>query len=87
MLALVLKSYGVISKRISHYAVIGVSVVILAIFLVTPDEVKVKPYDTSCVTKGMEYYKSIGSYPRLSTGEDAYGKIMKMCDRSGGSAF
>jgi len=35
-----------------------------------------------CVDKGIEYYKAIGSYPYLSTGEDAHNKVLNMCSNS-----
>lgn len=41
----------------------------------------------SCQLKGVAYYKDIGSYPYLSTGEDAKKKVEGMCRRSGGMAF
>ena len=40
-----------------------------------------------CVSKGISYYKEIGSYPALSTGENAESKVQGMCDRSNGAAF
>lgn len=35
-----------------------------------------------CVRKGLSYYRSIGAYPKLSTGEDAYLKVKELCSRS-----
>jgi hypothetical protein len=41
----------------------------------------------TCQLMGVAYYKDIGSYPYLSTGEDADKKVEGMCRRSGGMAF
>lgn len=35
---------------------------------------------SACIEKGVKYYKSLGSYPILSTGEDADSKIRQKCD-------
>ena len=35
-----------------------------------------------CVRKGIEYYKEIGAYPTLSTGESARAKVEGMCGRN-----
>ncbi len=40
------------------------------------------PTHSECVEMGIEYYKEIGSFPRLSTGEDAVEKVIDMCTRS-----
>ena len=56
----------------------------------TPTDASSSVRDTSysdCVEKGIMYYKEIGSYPLLSTGEDAKNKVVGMCSRSGGKAF
>jgi hypothetical protein len=53
----------------------------------TPSSQDTKPVPTDCVTKGIAYYMEIGSYPKLSTGEDARTKVVGMCVRSGGVAF
>jgi hypothetical protein len=45
------------------------------------------PTHSTCVQKGIAYYKEIGSYPSLSTGEDAENKVEGMCRRSQGLAF
>lgn len=45
------------------------------------------PSYSACISKGIAYYKEIGSYPLLSTGEDARKKIEGMCRRSNGMAF
>ena len=45
------------------------------------------PSSSSCIAKGIAYYKEIGSYPKLSTGEDARRKVEGMCRRSNGMAF
>jgi hypothetical protein len=42
---------------------------------------------SSCYTRGIAYYTAIGSFPTLSTGEDALSKIEGNCARSGGFAF
>lgn len=42
---------------------------------------------SSCVQRGIAYYKEIGSFPQLSTGEDADKKVEGMCTRSQGLAF
>lgn len=34
----------------------------------------------ACIGKGVKYYKMIGSYPTLSTGENADSKIREKCD-------
>lgn len=36
----------------------------------------------TCFERGVAYYKEIGSYPTLSTGEDAKERIRGMCSRS-----
>ncbi len=36
----------------------------------------------ACQERGVSYYKEIGSYPRLSTGESADEKIKGMCGRN-----
>ncbi len=33
-----------------------------------------------CIEKGVKYYKSLGSYPTLSTGKSADLKIREKCD-------
>ena len=40
------------------------------------------PNFAECVELGVKYYKEIGSYPKLSTGEDALQKVQAMCKRS-----
>jgi hypothetical protein len=40
------------------------------------------PTYRECVEMGIQYYKDIGSYPKLSTGEDALEKVMSMCTNS-----
>ena len=40
------------------------------------------PTHSECVELGMQYYKDIGSFPTLSTGEDALEKVIGMCTRS-----
>lgn len=40
-----------------------------------------------CVERGVAYYKEIGSYPRLSTGEDAERKVRDACSSTNGLAF
>lgn len=35
-----------------------------------------------CHRKGIEYYKEIGAYPTLSTGESARAKVEGMCGRN-----
>lgn len=34
----------------------------------------------TCIEKGIKYYKDLGSYPTLSTGENADLKITEKCD-------
>ena len=34
----------------------------------------------ACIEKGVKYYKDLGSYPTLSTGENADLKIREKCD-------
>ncbi len=41
--------------------------------------------ESSCNVKGIAYYKEIGSYPRLSTGEDAERKVRENCSRTTGA--
>lgn len=43
--------------------------------------------DSACVRRGIQYYKDIGSYPQLSTGEDVKSKVRGMCHRSKNQAF
>ncbi len=45
------------------------------------------PSYSDCLSKGITYYKELGSYPYLSTGEDASKKVEGMCNRTGGMAF
>jgi hypothetical protein len=45
------------------------------------------PSEGSCNARGIAYYREIGSFPRLSTGEDAERKVRDMCSRSNGLAF
>lgn len=40
------------------------------------------PSYSACVSKGVAYYQEIGSYPYLSTGEDARKKVEGNCNRS-----
>jgi len=40
------------------------------------------PSYSACVSKGVSYYKEMGSYPTLSTGEDALTKVRDNCGRS-----
>lgn len=35
---------------------------------------------SACIEKGVKYYNSLGSYPTLSTGENADSKIRQKCD-------
>lgn len=41
----------------------------------------------SCIRRGIQYYKDIGSYPTLSTGESAKLHIAKACVNSKGMVF
>ena len=36
----------------------------------------------NCVEKGIEYYKEIGSFPRLSDGREAANVVKERCGRS-----
>lgn len=40
------------------------------------------PTYSECVEMGIQYYKEIGSYPKLSTGEDALEKVLAICKNS-----
>jgi hypothetical protein len=40
------------------------------------------PTHSECVELGIEYYKEIGSFPKLSNGKDTLEKIIAMCSRS-----
>ena len=42
-----------------------------------------EPGYSTCVQRGTKYYKEIGSYPVLSSGEDAEVKVRQMCSNSG----
>jgi len=54
---------------------------------ISSPESTVLPSLKSCLANGIAYYKEIGSYPMLSTGEDARKKVEGMCRRSNGGAF
>ncbi len=41
-----------------------------------------KAPDCDCVCRGIKYYKDIGSFPKLSTGEDAVFKVKVRCNRT-----
>ncbi len=45
------------------------------------------PAHSICVQRGIAYYKELGSYPHLSTGENAENKVEGSCRRSQGLAF
>ncbi|MBV0934906.1 hypothetical protein [Marinobacterium weihaiense] len=51
--------------------------------------VKPLPQDhlARCRGKGYEYYRTVGSWPHLSTGENAEKKVRELCERSNGKAF
>jgi len=36
----------------------------------------------ACISRGIAYYKDIGSYPTLSNGEDAATKVKTRCNRT-----
>lgn len=38
--------------------------------------------EKACIERGIAYYKEIGSFPTLSTGEDAAKKVRERCARS-----
>lgn len=42
---------------------------------------------SDCIANGINYYREIGSFPTLSTGEDAQSKVISMCQRSNNVAF
>ena len=37
---------------------------------------------SSCIQRGTEYYKTIGSWPRLSDGRDASSVVRERCSRT-----
>jgi hypothetical protein len=41
------------------------------------------PDYSACVGRGTKYYKAIGTYPTLSTGEDADSKVRQTCGNNG----
>lgn len=40
------------------------------------------PTYSECVNMGVEYFKAVGSWPRLSDGRDAYEVAQERCSRS-----
>ncbi|WP_321277148.1 hypothetical protein [Thiomicrorhabdus indica] len=42
---------------------------------------------SDCYSRGVAYYKEIGSFPTLSNGVDVKTKVIGMCERSNGAAF
>lgn len=70
------------------YVIAGVVIVVLIGSVVGMFLPKGNPVaKSSCYARGVAYYTAIGSFPTLSTGESAIGKIEGMCERSGGIAF
>ena len=65
----------------SVFILIGGVVLIVLIFLVLFSKPKEKNYD-KCVVNGVQYFKDIGSYPKLSDGKHAENVVRERCNRS-----
>lgn len=56
-------------------------------FLLPNNPVLAPIIEGSCYSRGIAYYKSIGSFPIFSTGEDTVSEVSARCARSNGMAF
>jgi hypothetical protein len=85
-----LKKYYLLPRLYIQLPIALVSLILVYnVYQAFKPEIKTEsgPANSVCFVMGVAYYTAIGSYPKLSTGEDADSKIEGMCGRSNGMAF
>lgn len=72
-------------KKLAFIGFIGLlifSPMLIAIVGIASSSSNTKSSFSQCIDRGEEYFKNIGSFPMLSTGEDARATAVKRCNRS-----
>ncbi|WP_412473565.1 hypothetical protein [Halobacteriovorax sp. YZS-1-1] len=64
------------------YSFIIIAISFSLLLLCTPSKKGNNQEVFSCTSRGIDYFKSIGSYPTLGNGKDAYSVAKERCQRT-----